>query len=150
MVKFARNKLIYHKMRKRNSLCKLLLISGAVLFTACDGDFNDRFVNKINGGNPLTDIPSDNLAGETPVITEEEITFNMPTSISPIQADPENKNIGRFSMPVSTPMASGWSSLEHKRQTRMSGSKSTASQKASRFTTEKEISFQKQKPMLYF
>ena len=68
------------------------------MFTACDSDFNDRLANKINGGNPLTDIPADNLAGEAPVITEEEITFNMPTSISPMQADPENKNIGRFSL----------------------------------------------------
>lgn len=85
-------------MKRKTSLLSLLLIAGATLFTACDSDFNDRLANKINGGNPLTDIPADNLAGEAPVITEEEITFNMPTSISPMQADPENKNIGRFSL----------------------------------------------------
>lgn len=85
-------------MKRKTSLLSLLLIAGATLFTACDSDFNDRLANKINGGNPLTNIPADNLAGEAPVITEEEITFNMPTSISPMQADPENKNIGRFSL----------------------------------------------------
>ena len=85
-------------MKRKTSLLSLLLIAGATLFTACDSDFNDRLANKINGGDPLTNIPADNLAGEAPVITEEEITFNMPTSISPMQADPENKNIGRFSL----------------------------------------------------
>lgn len=85
-------------MKRKTSLLSLLIIAGATLFTACNSDFNDRLANKINGGNPLTNIPADNLAGEAPVITEEEITFNMPTSISPMQADPENKNIGRFSL----------------------------------------------------
>ncbi len=85
-------------MKTRKLLYSLFFLAGATLFTACDGDFNDRFANKINNGNPLTNIPSDEVAGLAPVITEQEKTFDMPTSISPMQVDTENKGIGRFSM----------------------------------------------------
>lgn len=85
-------------MKTRKLLCNLFFLAGATLFTACDGDFNDRFANKINSGNPQTNIPSDEVAGLAPVITEQEKTFDMPTSISPMQVDTENKGIGRFSM----------------------------------------------------
>lgn len=54
----------------------------------------DEYVNSSTG------IPTDKAASEnpSPVVAEEEKTFNMPTSISPLSTDPDNKNICRFNL----------------------------------------------------
>lgn len=46
--------------------------------------------------NPSTGIPTDKAAGVPPEVTEEEKTFTMPTSISPISVDENNPKMGRF------------------------------------------------------
>lgn len=47
---------------------------------------------------PSTGIPTDAVAGEAPIVTAENQTFNMPTSISALSVDSENENVGRFSL----------------------------------------------------
>ena len=58
------------------------------------------FGNKEQPVNPDTGIPTDKTASETeaPVVTDEQKTFNMPASISPLSVDPDNAKVGRFSL----------------------------------------------------
>lgn len=48
--------------------------------------------------NPSTGIPTDKAAGVPPTVTEADMTFTMPKSISPISADADNPEMGRFSL----------------------------------------------------
>lgn len=50
--------------------------------------------------NELTGIPTDKYAGTSPApeVTDEQKTFNMPASISPLSVDPDNEKVGRFSL----------------------------------------------------
>lgn len=81
-------------MKRINLFCCLLAFAGLTIFTACSSD-DDEKPKKVES---LTGIPTDAEAGEAPEVTAENKTFTMPASISPIEVDPNNKNIGRFSM----------------------------------------------------
>lgn len=87
-------------MKTRNLFSSLLILTGIAFLAACDSAFNDKIANKITTESidPTTGIPTDIVAGEAPEITEENKTFDMPTSISALSVDPENKNMGRFNM----------------------------------------------------
>lgn len=49
-------------------------------------------------GAAFSDVPSDAQAGTPPVVNESDKTFEMPNSISTISKDPNNANVGRFSL----------------------------------------------------
>ena len=49
-------------------------------------------------GAAFSNVPSDAQAGTPPVVNESDKTFEMPNSISTISKDPNNANVGRFSL----------------------------------------------------
>lgn len=68
------------------------VLMAAICVWSCDEDEDVPTVD------PNTGIPTDAVAGEPPVVTAENQTFNMPTSISELSVDPDNKNVGRFNL----------------------------------------------------
>lgn len=70
-------------------------------FAACSSDDDEpekKKKEKKETINPRTGIATDAVAGKAPDVNDENKTFDMPTSISPISVDPDNKEIGRFSL----------------------------------------------------
>lgn len=96
------------KIPKTNKTMRTLRIIGTALiavllclnFAACssDDDEPEKKKEKKEAINPRTGIATDAVAGKAPDVNDENKTFDMPTSISPISVDPDNKEIGRFSL----------------------------------------------------
>lgn len=70
----------------------MMMLAASCMLSCSDDDEGTPAVD------PSTGIPTDAVAGEAPIVTDENQTFNMPTSISALSVDPENENVGRFSL----------------------------------------------------
>lgn len=72
----------------------------AVVSVSCNFLDLDGLFGQDDPIDPITGIPTDETASEvpSPSVSDEDKTFTMPTSISPLSIDPDNEKIGRFNL----------------------------------------------------
>lgn len=77
---------------------KITKLFFVLMATICVWSCSEEDDGDVQSVNPKTGIPTDAVAGEPPMVTAENQTFNMPTSISDLSVDPDNNKVGRFNL----------------------------------------------------